>query len=804
MKRIQTVLVLCLLALSCSKNEPTVDNPNGGGAGGGGTPANAASSIVFENNSFSGSCIVTYSDGATYNGAFANGTMNIPSTGGNKVIASIQPQNQQLLIIGRKEGVVIKLNYNGTVLSHRTAVNGFVPVGTFAEFQLINLNTATLAGSYKQEDSLYFMNNVWTPIGTSNAPFNGTFDGNSKEINQINVSVTGSTNAAGLFGIASSNSQLSNIILASGNIKGQYYSAGIAAQCGFIVNCKNYARIEGVAVAGVAGIVTGINEVSNCHNYGNLISSGLIAGVISSADNSTIKNCTNNVNLNGSNISGIVGKAKYVQFCINNGAIVGSVIAGITANAETVVNSTNNGKITGSSNCSGIVMTSTNIVESCINNGVIECEGICSGIVNNAKNIKNCKNNGEIKMNSGNLYGISSNAINIEDCTNSANLIGFNAFECFGIGKANNGVIKNCRNSNKIFGKNLSGLNTIKLMGIGASKELINCHNTGELEAQSPNSTFNFNSSCSGIGGDVYTTTIADCSNSGKITTVNGNASGIISYNLAVNLESPGVCTISGCFNIGEIRSSASGGGNCGGITAYLAGDISKCYNTGNIFSNGTAGGIGAILNNPSFLIPCNIIDCYNTGNVSGSLLGISSNVSSGGLVGVSSSSGSITRCFNSGNISSSRSGGICGYINNQGYSNNLTKEIKSCYNTGTITGQRNGGILGEFVYNYYSWNYFNIKNCYNIGNCTAGILNLGGSLPNNLQPFTLTNSYWKQGTSTYAVVGISIPSTNVGANLFSATAWPSAATGWTATDWKSLGSWNNGNPTYPKLIFEN
>ena len=654
MKKITTFLILCLIFVSCSKDDTPTEDPNGNG-----NPTNNASSITFENNTFTGSCVVTYSDGTIYNGTFTNGKMDIPSTGTNKIIASIQPQNQQIIIIGRKEGISLKLNYNGSTLSHRTAVNGFIPISTFAEFQLINLNTTTLAGIYKQEDTLYFMNNVWTPIGTSNAPFNGTFDGNNKEINQLNVSVTGGTNPAGLFGIASSNSQLINIIIKSGTVKGQYNAAGVAAECGFITNCKNYAKIEGNQVSGVAwSINIQNNEISNCHNYGIIKSNsgGLCSGVFGSAFGNTIKDCTNNNVLNGSEVCGIVRNASNVQSCINNGSIV--------------------------------------------SNG-----GFATGIASYVSSVKNCTNNGIISGNND-VYGIVSgdqNGCNVENCINTANLTTSNYQFCSGIGGGGFGkIVKNCNNSGNI---NTSG-SAGNVSGITSSGNISNCHNTGNIVASSNSTTYKPN--CGGIGSKASFGNIIDCTNTGNI---------------------------------------ESNGGKAAGIVAIGAGTIP-----------------------------------------------------SGGLI--------ISRCYNTGNINGEYSGGICGYSE----TTNGVFNILACYNSGTITsttnslGLNSGGILGS----HYQIGTYKIENCYNIGNSNGGSM-IGVSQQFNTGNFTVTisNCFWKQGTATFAIAKIfgyqgSVSTSNVGTTLFSATAWPSTTNGWTSTDWKSLGSWNNGNPTYPKLIFEN
>ena len=90
------------------------------------------------------------------------------------------------------------------------------------------------------------------------------------------------------------------------------------------------------------------------------------------------------------------------------------------------------------------------------------------------------------------------------------------------------------------------------------------------------------------------------------------------------------------------------------------------------------------------------ITNCYNTGTVSGGTVG-----------GVSGQNyGTIENSYNTGTVSDGSAGGVCG----QNYNGTIT----NCYNTGEVSGTYAGGVCG--------WNKLNsttentIINCYNIG----------------------------------------------------------------------------------------
>ncbi len=195
-----------------------------------------------------------------------------------------------------------------------------------------------------------------------------------------------------------------------------------------------------------------------------------------------------------------------------------------------------------------------------------------------------------------------------------------------------------------------------------------------------------------------------------------------------------------------------------------------------------------------------------NLGIASGSIQASGDALYVGGICGhlTNSNSCTITACYNRADITclsdEPYAGGICG--NNQA-------SIVACYNTGNLTGGWvAGGICGHFYGDA-------ITACYSTGIISGGsyatgglcAYNQGGSGP-------ITACYWTKSTQG-AVNGIG--SGNTGdVQEFSGSAWSAigTATGqsaeWGTGDgsgsgkyWKSIGSWNNGTPTYPKLWWE-
>ncbi|MDR1339089.1 MAG: hypothetical protein LBK58_03420, partial [Prevotellaceae bacterium] len=119
-----------------------------------------------------------------------------------------------------------------------------------------------------------------------------------------------------------------------------------------------------------------------------------------------------------------------------------------------------------------------------------------------------------------------------------------------------------------------------------------------------------------------------------------------------------------------------------------------------------------------------------------------------------------------------------------------------ACYNTANISGGDHyiGGISGNST--------STISSCYSIGAVSGNGVSIGGICGRISGSGSVTACYWKDIPGDKAAYGTGSSSSNAGAGIFAAGVWPSSAE-WGSSNWKTLGSWNDGNPVYPRLAFE-
>lgn len=171
-----------------------------------------------------------------------------------------------------------------------------------------------------------------------------------------------------------------------------------------------------------------------------------------------------------------------------------------------------------------------------------------------------------------------------------------------------------------------------------------------------------------GSGSDV---TLERCTNRVNVTTTQkGYAGGVAAY-----LSKPSSGNrVNGCRNEGRISGC---GDYVGGIVANATGaTIEGCLNTGEIVDTGKPGSYSYCVGGVAGSVSSTTLErCGNTGAVTSTLK------RTGGVVG--SLSGTMTACFNSGNITGIYAlGGVVGSVASK------DSKITDCYNLGTVTGQ--------------------------------------------------------------------------------------------------------------------
>ena len=193
----------------------------------------------------------------------------------------------------------------------------------------VNSGTDYAGKYFKQTADIDLENEPnWTPIGKSNNPFKGTFDGDGHQI--TNLKITGGS-YAGLFGYTKG-AVIKNCNV-TGEVNGSNYSGGIVGYANdntHILNCSFQGDVEGTGayVGGIVGNTSSGCEVSGCFVTGKVEGSESVGG-IAGWGAGKIKNCyaLADVTAAGDSAGGIAGYAFDVTITIENCYYSGNVSA---------------------------------------------------------------------------------------------------------------------------------------------------------------------------------------------------------------------------------------------------------------------------------------------------------------------------------------------------------------------------------------------------------------------------------------------------------------------------------------------
>jgi uncharacterized protein YjdB len=363
--------------------------------------------------------------------------------------------------------------------------------------------------------------------------------------------------------------------------------------------------------------------------------------------------------------------------------------------------------------------------------------GGIAGYVSGASMIYNCYNTGGVSGSTtgnysyvGGIAGYLTGSA-ISGCYNTGSISGSSGGISYtgGIaGRMSGGTINGCYNtggvsstgSSNIFAGGIAGYvttgNTISLChntgsvsgassgddGIGytggiagymAGSVIENCYNTGSANGSG------FSCRAGGIAGYLTSSTISGCYSTGGVT---GDAGAGTCYTGGIAGYAADSSAIDGSYNAGSVTGSGSGIAGtsyAGGIAGHLTSStISLCYNTDNVNSSGFSSSTGGIA---GYLTSSTISNCYNTGGVTGDT---GSTSYAGGVAGYTTSSSTISRCYNTGRVAESHyAGGITGSVT-------VMSTISDCYNTGRMSASYYTGGIAGLVYSG------TLRRCYNTG----------------------------------------------------------------------------------------
>ena len=256
----------------------------------------------------------------------------------------------------------------------------------------VNNGTDNYEGKTIKLTENLFLSGNWTPIGTPEHPFRGTFDGQGHTI-QFTINAPNS-DYQGLFGYMEGT--VKNLYLYNCNVTGHDYVGGIAGYChGTISNCgtkSSYspnAKVVGNKYVGSLAGMARYAEILNCQNGIKVSGSQHVGGVV--GDFVAYKNDDSygksgyNINSWGKTLYNIYGG--NVSHCFNFGMVKAtgddSYVGGIAGSTSTEVkHSYNSGIVDGKDKVGGIAgQLQGDSIHHCYNVGSVSATGSDKGAV---------------------------------------------------------------------------------------------------------------------------------------------------------------------------------------------------------------------------------------------------------------------------------------------------------------------------------------------------------------------------------------------------------------------------------------
>ena len=299
----------------------------------------------------------------------------------------------------------------------------------------------------------------WTPIGTEEHPFEGTFDAECYPID--NLSIHTDSDYCGFFGY--NRGTVLNLIVRNVAIEGKQYVGSIAgySKWGTLQCCVN----EGGTVSGenyVGGLVgEGSGSIYNCYNKCTVSATGDNVGGIIGSLGAVMNNVANYASVTGRNrVGGLAGQTAPMSYnsitssfsdgggvTITGNDQVGGIVGYNDPSWLVIWYCANSSVVRGNYSVGGIIGDARKGPGYCINYGYIEGKGKVGGIVGNAENcgIGMCANRKKVTASGALTGGIVGNITNggVGDCYDVAIVYGNERVGGIA-GGAENSTIEHC------------------------------------------------------------------------------------------------------------------------------------------------------------------------------------------------------------------------------------------------------------------------------------------------------------------------------------------------------------------------
>lgn len=585
-----------------------------------------------------------------------------------------------------------------------TKADGYMWVRDLEQLQAMNTNKR---GNYALRNGIGAVSTTtgnFTPIGTADVPFTGKFDGLAGNVDGIDfaifdLNVKGGSNL-GLFGVTQ-NAEIRNVLLTGGEVSGSGNNIGALvglAENTTIENVRNSINVTGGNnVGGIVGSATGATKISDILNTGDIKGFANVGGVAGSLEGTenvdvVISDAENLGRVQGVDKENIITPEN--DYSHNIGGIAGSAQYADISKVE------NNLKVEGGYNVGGIVGSGENVnISDAVNTQDVTATGFKEEGYSYTTEVGG-KQSKTIIVNVANVGGIAGNisgASSLTDVTNDG------------------GNIATALTTNNTYGDYYHAGNVGGIVGSAVGNDANNTVTITNAENKE-NTIFGAHN----IGG------VAGYLENGKITLSSNNGGEITGTGARTseNDSSGDIKDYKDNFAYESIRFRNNESfliGNMGGIVGYMYGDnafVSQSGNRGNVHSQlftgeapltAKAANVGGIVgkidrtstksrnelvkNNGDVITgKAAVEDCYNRGDIQG-YTGV------GGIVGMMYN-GEVVTTDNSGTITSTRkSVGAVDPLNMGGIVGDTTEESGS---HAYIYNVHNDGIIGSSDFAFY------------------------------------------------------------------------------------------------------
>jgi hypothetical protein len=250
---------------------------------------------------YTGAIVIEYKKGGKVNIAAGD----IKDHASNEIVRSITLTDKgKTHLIGRvinaDNPIHLKFDDSGDLQFRDASADGFIPIGSYAEFQKVISNERN---KYRQETDLDLMD--VDQIYIDNRYFVGEFDGAGKKIS--NVRISKGEFFAGLF--RKNRGTIRNVHIVSGSIGVAGTSGSICGENrGQIISCSNAAYVSGFIVGGVVGN-NSAGTITACYNTGAMRGGNKLGGVVGDNLSGAVTACYNTGAMTGHGglLGGVVG-----------------------------------------------------------------------------------------------------------------------------------------------------------------------------------------------------------------------------------------------------------------------------------------------------------------------------------------------------------------------------------------------------------------------------------------------------------------------------------------------------------------